>query len=103
MRRRDLLLGATTVTVGGTASVLLALRQMGSMYTYDSAAFVMRTPLSQSPEVRDLVRFAALAANSHNTQAWRFGLVRGAIEIRPDLNRRLVAVDPDNHHLYASL
>lgn len=103
MKRRDLLVGAGVVTVGGAAAALLGLRQMRSSDDYNAAVATMRAPLGQAPEVRDLVRFATLAANSHNTQAWRFSLASSGIEIRPDLGRRLAAVDPDNHHLYASL
>jgi nitroreductase len=50
-----------------------------------------------------LVRYATLAASSHNTQPWKFKLERGRIAILPDLSRRCPAVDPDDHHLYASL
>ena len=50
-----------------------------------------------------LVRYAALAASSHNTQPWKFKLEPGRILILPDLSRRCPAVDPDDHHLYASL
>lgn len=50
-----------------------------------------------------LVRYATLAASSHNTQPWRFRLERGRITILADLSRRCPAVDPDDHHLYASL
>jgi nitroreductase len=51
----------------------------------------------------ELVRFGTLAANSHNTQPWKFSLGDSRISIMPDLSRRCVAVDPDDHHLYASL
>ena len=51
----------------------------------------------------NLVRYATLAASSHNTQPWKFRLERGSIVVRPDLSRRCPAVDPDDHHLYASL
>jgi len=51
----------------------------------------------------NLVRYATLAASSHNTQPWKFSLERGRILILPDLSRRCPAVDPDDHHLYASL
>lgn len=50
-----------------------------------------------------LVRYATLAASSHNTQPWRFKLEPGRIGIAPDLTRRCPQVDPDDHHLYASL
>jgi len=51
----------------------------------------------------DLVRYATLAASSHNTQPWKFKVESGRIVILPDLSRRCPAVDPDDHHLYASL
>jgi hypothetical protein len=50
-----------------------------------------------------LVRYATLAASSHNTQPWRFRIEPDRISILPDLARRCPAVDPDDHHLYASL
>ncbi len=50
-----------------------------------------------------LVHAAVLAANGHNTQPWRFELAPGGISIRPDFTRRTPVVDPDDHHLYASL
>lgn len=50
-----------------------------------------------------LVRYATLAASSHNTQPWIFKLEANRIRVLPDLSRRCPAVDPDDHHLYASL
>jgi hypothetical protein len=49
------------------------------------------------------VRYATLAASSHNTQPWKFRLESNRIVILPDLSRRCPAVDPDDHHLYASV
>jgi hypothetical protein len=54
-------------------------------------------------DYRCLVRYATLAASSHNTQPWKFRLDSKRILIHPDLSRRCSAVDPDDHHLYASL
>jgi Nitroreductase family len=51
----------------------------------------------------ELVRYATLAASSHNTQCWKFKLENRRISILPDLARRCPAVDPDDHHLYTSL
>ncbi|MBE9069880.1 Tat pathway signal protein [Leptolyngbya cf. ectocarpi LEGE 11479] len=51
----------------------------------------------------NLVRYATLAASSHNTQPWKFNIEPGLIWIFPDLTRRCPAVDPDDHHLYVSL
>jgi hypothetical protein len=52
---------------------------------------------------RELVRCATLAPSSHNTQCWKFRVESDAITLLPDLARRCPAVDPDDHHLYASL
>jgi hypothetical protein len=52
---------------------------------------------------RPLVHYATLAASSHNTQPWRFRCQPGRITVAADLSRRCPAVDPDDHHLYASL
>ena len=49
------------------------------------------------------MRAATLAANSHNTQPWIFTAAANAITIAPDFGRRCPAVDPDDHHLFASL
>lgn len=53
--------------------------------------------------LRELVRYAAMAASSHNAQAWKFRLAPDRITVIPDFARRTPAVDPDDHHLYASL
>jgi hypothetical protein len=52
---------------------------------------------------RELVRYATLAASSHNTQCWKFKLEKNLISILPDFERRCPAVDPDDYHLFASL
>ena len=64
---------------------------------------VLTQPGSAARDYVELVRHATLAASSHNTQPWKFKLERGRIAILPDLSRRCPAVDPDDHHLYASL
>ena len=62
-----------------------------------------RAALSQMPEVKELIRHATLAASNHNTQPWRFRIGEGRVEILPDFSRRTPVVDPDDHHLFASL
>jgi len=52
---------------------------------------------------REWVRYATLAASSHNTQCWKFKLGERLITILPDVSRRCPAVDPDDHHLFVSL
>lgn len=53
--------------------------------------------------MRELIAAAAAAASSHNTQPWKFLPGERRIAILPDFTRRCPVVDPDDHHLYASL
>ena len=76
---------------------------MGSQKDYACAMDRLRAPIGHEADPRELVRYATLAANSHNTQPWRFRIAKGEIRILPDLSRRTPAVDPDDHHLHASL
>jgi hypothetical protein len=71
--------------------------------SYDEAVRQVWRPLAADGGLRELVRAGTLAANSHNTQPWRFSLADTAVTIHPDLTRRCPAVDPDDHHLFASL
>ncbi|EKU96209.1 nitroreductase family oxidoreductase [Leptolyngbya sp. PCC 7375] len=61
------------------------------------------SPANEMTLQRELVRYATLAASGHNTQCWKFQLEDRLISILPDLERRTPVVDPDDHHLYASL
>ena len=70
---------------------------------YEAAVHASRAALRAAPRDRELVRFATLAANSHNTQPWTFATRDNEIVIAPDLTRRCPAVDPDDHHLFVSL
>ncbi len=56
-----------------------------------------------SPEQESWIHAATLAASSHNTQPWLFEVQDHGVRILPDLRRRCPVVDPDDHHLYASL
>jgi len=103
MIRRQVLIGAGTLALSGAGAMYLGVRGMGSMADYNADVAETRAVLKGVPETRDLIRYATLAANSHNTQPWRFKVQQRGIDIVPDLTRRLAAVDPDNHHLLASL
>ena len=60
--------------------------------------------IRQRPDLmRELVRYATLAPNSHNTQPWKFRVHTDRIDVLPDFSRRCPAVDPDDHHLFATL
>jgi nitroreductase len=76
---------------------------MGSSGDYAAATAATRAAIADEPDLREFVRFATLAANGHNTQPWRFRLSDSRIDILPDLSRRTPVVDPDDHHVYASL
>ena len=101
MNRRQAI-AATTATLAATGAAAW-FSSRTSMADYNTAVAAQRAPLPAQPELLDLVRYAALAANSHNTQPWQFRLEPGAISILPDLSRRTPAVDPDDHHLYITL
>lgn len=102
MNRRTLLIGGgAALALGGGAGVSFA--RMGSSDDYARAMSVLRVPLGAGADVRGFIRYATLAANGHNTQPWRFRVSDREISITPDLSRRTPAVDPDDHHLYASL
>ena len=99
--RRDLL---RLTALAGVSPLLPACGASG----YDEAVaetwrHAPAVPTEPLPLLRELVRYATLAANSHNTQPWRFALDGSTIVIQPDLSRRTPAVDPDDHHLWVSL
>ena len=57
---------------------------------------------SDGEQLAFLVRYAVLAANSHNTQPWLFSINDGLLEARADRHRRLPVVDPDDRALTIS-
>ena len=70
---------------------------------YGLAAARLRRPLNPAGGLDELVRAATLAANSHNTQPWRFRHTDDGLAVAPDPQRRCPVVDPDDHHLWISL
>ena len=103
LKRRNLLIAGGAILFAGAGAAGFGLRQMGSMADYTARVAALRRPLPARPEAQDLIRFATLAANSHNTQAWGFRAAGTSITILPDLIRATPVVDPDNHHLFVSL
>ncbi len=103
-RRSVLMAGAAALATSASGAVLWARQDIGR---WRAAADAIRQPLN--PEltgraaIAELVRCATLAANSHNTQPWRFVARDADITIAPDFSRRCPVVDPDDHHLFASL
>jgi hypothetical protein len=94
-----------SVGVGLAGSLLSNPRQAlaGKQTDYEYAVRSTWAPLQIDGGLRELVRYATLAANSHNTQPWTFGISDSNIAIAPDFGRRCHAVDPDDHHLFVSL
>lgn len=93
------------ITTGGAA---LALGGLGyglwpNLNAYTDQMQQLRQTLGTNPDLTELIRYATLAANSHNTQPWHFRINDNRISILPDLTRRTAVVDPDDHHLYISL
>lgn len=78
-------------------------RSTGSMAAYDEYSRALRVPPGRAADVHDLIRYATLAANGHNTQPWRFTVADRTIRLFPDERRCTPIVDPDNHHLFVSL
>jgi len=97
--RRQFIAGATTAA--GLPS--LAGCAGASAQDYTRVAETLRAPLAASAALADLVRYASLAANGHNTQPWRFIARAGGLSVLPDYSRRTPVVDPDDHHLWISL
>jgi len=102
-RRNAFILGGGALVIADAATVGLSKFQMGSMGDYDASVAKSRAALAKNPALKDLVRFATLAASGHNTQPWRFRIGEGQVEILPDFSRRTAIVDPDDHHLFVSL
>lgn len=98
----------TTPAAGGlTVAGGYALYTYTPWLNYEDQANQNRKPFEKSTtvsaEMVELVRYATLAPNGHNTQPWKFAIKENAIEIHPDLTRHLPAVDPNERELWISL
>jgi len=105
LNRRDFLklsLAAGVTAVGG-----YTLYEYAPWLDYDQQVEQTWKPLEKDStmfaQMRELVRYATLAPNGHNTQPWSFTIKENAIEIHPDLTRRLPIVDPNDRELWISL
>ena len=99
--RRGLLACGSGLAIGGLVSP--ARTSAAPIKTYDDAVRSTWAPLRVDGGARELIRYATLAANSHNTQPWKFKAEERCITIAPDFARRCPAVDPNDHHLFVSL
>jgi hypothetical protein len=98
-RRRLLANGAGLVCGLLNSETALAANQI----SYEDAVRSTWKPLQADGGVHELLRYATLAANSHNTQPWTFKIEPSRVIILADPLRRCPAVDPDDHHLFVSL
>lgn len=105
LRRRDFL--RLTAAVGVTAVGGHLLDTYTPWLDDEEQAAVARQPFprddAMSPQIIEMVRYATLAANGHNTQPWKFAVRQNTVEIHPDYSRHLPVVDPDNRELWISL
>ncbi len=105
LNRRDFLklLAAAGVTAAGG----YALYTYTPWLNYEDQTSQNRKPFEKgstmSVQMIDLVRYATLAPNGHNTQPWKFAIKENAIEIHPDFTRHLPVVDPNERELWISL
>jgi len=102
MNKRKFMVGAGATFVAAGVGMAAWKVSVGSTTAYDSYTARLRSDLTP-PDISQVVRYATLAANSHNTQPWSFRAKDRLIEILPDFSRRTPAVDPDDHHLFVSL
>lgn len=97
------LLAAAGVTTAGGYTLL----EVAPWLDYEEQVNQIRRPFAKeatmTAQMRELVRYATLAANGHNAQPWQFALKENAIEIHPDYTRRLPIVDPNDRELWISL
>ncbi len=106
MNRRDFSKAAGTMIVGGMVPIACSNTDENPSYEdlVEEIWSHSPPPIGQGSDLMfELVRYATLAANSHNTQPWKFKIESNRISILPDFSRRCAAVDPDDHHLFASL
>lgn len=105
--RRDLLKtsGLIALGVGGALGVGLAARgtTVGVYDVGEGAPYDAWDHLPDDGSPQSLVAAAILAANPHNTQAWRFALSDDVIRISPDRRRSLPATDPSDIELVMGL
>ncbi|MDO9085060.1 MAG: hypothetical protein Q7U53_02530 [Anaerolineaceae bacterium] len=96
LSRRDFL--RLNVLLGGAVMITPSLSACTTGNDYETQIGKTWETLGQDkePEMKEIIRYATLAANSHNSQPWKFAVREDLIEIHPDYTRRLPVVDPDD-------
>jgi len=98
VNRRNILIGGGAAVAAGAAAWALAPRP-----DYAGLAAAIRDPGPPQDDLASLAAHATLAANGHNTQPWLFSRAGDRVTIAPDFSRATPVVDPNDHHLFASL
>ena len=80
MNRRQWLIGAGTTAALGSSAIWVTLSGMGSLSDYTASIAPLRASLADPSRQLDLIRYATLAPNGHNTQPWQFRLGSGLID-----------------------
>jgi hypothetical protein len=102
---RTLMINRRSLMTGLACAAVMRPQQSfaASAVTYEDAVGATWATFRPEGGLHEIVRYATLAANSHNTQPWRFTLSPRSIAIVPDVSRRCPAVDPNDHHVFVSL
>lgn len=100
INRRDFIKNSS-LTLG--AVTLTGCLGDSEMNIYKSTSEKSRKAIQKDADLADMIRYATLAANGHNTQPWKFQISNSTVTILPDFSRQTPVVDPDDHHLFASL
>ncbi len=105
LSRRSLLIGTGVAAAAGGAAYATwpSDDPRHSSISEEIRKRIVSWPEADRARTQHLVRYAALAANSHNTQPWLFVATGNSIRISPDASRRCPVVDPDDRHVVASL
>ena len=102
--RRKFIIGTSTFAL---APMLSCSNEKNNLNYNDAVIQTYRhsqQPITKLSEIMfELVRYGTMAANSHNSQPWKFKVSNNQIQVLPDFTRRCPAVDPNDHHLYSSL
>lgn len=99
-RRKAITIGAAAAVVGTGGYLAMA---DGPSYESAVASVWQKKNAGAAGDLEYLAHYATLAANSHNTQPWLFRRNGSSIVISADQSRATPVVDPDQHHLFASL
>ena len=105
MNRREFLKFSGRITaVLSMGQVLSACASKNNYSVLSAELRRLKQPGQNLPEkANQLIKYAVLAANNHNSQPWKFSLNNDLLSIIPDFSRGLSVVDPNHRELWISL